>query len=128
MRKLAARWVPHLLSEDQKKRRVECLRQLLNDFEPNRPKRLCDIVTGDETWLWYYDIPNKRCNSAWVGHDGDRPVVLNKIFKAESDFSPIFFNTQGTVAIDILPEKTTINATYYTGVVLPKVVKEVCKI
>ena len=37
-----------------------------------------------------------------------------------------FFNAQGTVAIDILPEKTSINATYYTGVVLPKVVKEVC--
>ena len=125
MRKLAARWVPHLLSEDQKKRRVECLRQLLNDFEPNGPKRLCDIVTGDETWLWYYDIPNKRCNSAWVGHNGDRPVVLKQGFQSRKrPFFP-FFNTQGTVAIDILPEKTTINATYYTGVVLAKVVKEV---
>ena len=38
----------------------------------------------------------------------------------------IFFNAQGPTAVDILPEKTTINASYYTGVVLPKVVKEVC--
>ena len=43
MRKLTARWVPHLLSDDQKKRRVECSRHLLNDFEPNAPKRLCVI-------------------------------------------------------------------------------------
>lgn len=126
MRKLAARWVPHLLSEDQKKRRVECSRQLLKDFEPNGPKRLCDIVTGDETWLWFYGIPNKRCNRAWVGPDGDRPVVLRQGFQSRKRLFSIFFNAQGPTAVDILPEKTTINASYYTGVVLPKVVKEVC--
>ena len=38
MRKLAARWIPHLFSEDQKKRRVGCSRQLLNDFEPKWTK------------------------------------------------------------------------------------------
>ena len=90
MRKLAARWVPHLLSEDQKKRRVECSRQLLNDFEPNGPKRLCDIVTGDETWLWFYGIPNKRCNRAWVGPDGDRPVVLRQGFQSRKRLFSIF--------------------------------------
>ena len=126
MRKLAARWVPHLLSEEQKKRRVACSRQLLNDFEPNGPKRLCDIVTGDETWLMFYGIPNKRCNRAWVGPDGDRPVVLRPGFQSRKRLFSIFFNAQGTVAIDILPEKASITATYYTEVVLPKVVKEVC--
>ena len=126
MRKLAVRWVPHQLSDDRKKRRVECLRQLLNDFESNGQKRLCDIVTGDETWLWFYDIANKRCNTAWVGPDGDRPVALRQDFQSPKRLFSHFFNAQGTVAINILPEKTTINATYYTGVVLPKVVKEVC--
>ena len=32
MRNLAARWVPHLLTDEQKKRRVDCSRQLLRDF------------------------------------------------------------------------------------------------
>ena len=61
-----------------------------------------------------------------MGPDGDRPVVLRQGFQSRKQLLSIFFNAQGTVAIDILPEKTSINATYYTGVVLPKVVKEVC--
>ena len=47
MRKLAARWVPYLTSEDQKKHRVACSRKLLDEFEPNGPERLCDIMTRD---------------------------------------------------------------------------------
>lgn len=121
-----ARWVPHFLSEDFRKRRVECSCQLLNDFEPNGPKLLCDIVTDDETWLCFYGIPNKRCNKAWVGPDGDWPVLLRQDFQIRKRLFPICFNTQRTVPIEILPEKTTISATYYTGVVQPKVVKEVC--
>ena len=34
----------------------------------------------------------------------------------------IFFNSQGPVAVDIMPDKTTITATYYTTSVLPKVI------
>ena len=102
------------------------MRQSLIDYEPNGPKRLCDIVTGDETWLWCYGIPNKRGNRAWEGPDGDRPVLLRQDFQNRKRLFVHFFNTQRTVAIDILPENRTSNGTYYTGVLLPKVVKEVC--
>ena len=125
MRKLAARWVPHLLSDDQKKQRVACSRKLLDEFEPNGPNRLCDIVTGDESWLTFYGIPNKRCNRMWVGPDGDRPVVLRPGFQSRKQLFSAFFNRQGLVAIDILPEKSTIIASYYTQVVLPKVVGKI---
>ena len=125
MRKLAARWVPHLLSDDQKQQRVACSHKLLDEFEPNGPKRLCDLVTGDESWLTFYGIPNKRCNRIWVAPDGDRPVVLRPGFQSRKRLFSIFFTTQGLVAIDILPEKSTITASYYTQVVLPKVVGKI---
>ena len=127
MRNLAARWVPHLLTDEQKKRRVDCSRQLLRDFEPNCPKRLCDLVTGDETWINFYGISNKRCNRAWVGPDGDRPVVLWPGFQSRKRLFTVFFSTQGVVAIDILPAKTSVTATYYTEVVLRKVVEAICE-
>ena len=49
MRNLAATRVPYLLADEQEKWRVWYLRQLLNDFEPNVPKRLCEMVNGVET-------------------------------------------------------------------------------
>ena len=40
----------------------------------------------------------------------------------ERECSPLFFfNTQGPVVVDIMPDKATITATYYTTSVLPKV-------
>ena len=127
MKKMAARWVPHLLTDEQKKRRVDCSRNLLESFEPNGPKRLYDVVTGDETWITFYGIPNKRCNSAWVGPGGDRPTVLRPGFQSRKRLFTVFFNSSGLVALDILPEKTTVTAKYYTEVVLPKVEDSICE-
>ena len=45
LRKISARWVPHVLTPEQKKNRVSCARQLLDMFGPNGPKRISDIVT-----------------------------------------------------------------------------------
>lgn len=125
MRKLAARWLPHLLSDDQKKQWVACLRKLLHEFEPNRPKRLCDIVTGGHSWHAFYGIPNKRCNRIWFGPDGDRPLVPCTGFQRCKGLFSLFFNTQGLVAIDIVHEKSTITAFYCTQVVFLKVVRKV---
>ena len=77
----AARWVPHLLSDDQKQQRVACSHKLLFFLV--------------ESWLTFYGIPNKRCNRIWVGPDGDRPVVLRPGFQSRKRLFSIFFNTQG---------------------------------
>ena len=34
------------------------VKRMLNIFEPDGPKRLCDVVTADETWLSSYYISN----------------------------------------------------------------------
>lgn len=62
LRKISARWIPHVLTPKQKRNRVKCAQELLRMFELNGPKRLTDLVTGDETWITFYGIPNKRSN------------------------------------------------------------------
>ena len=61
----------------------------------------------------------------WVGPDGDRPVVLLAGFQSRRRLFSIFFNTQDLVAVEFLPEKSTLTASYHTQVALPKVVGKV---
>lgn len=113
LRKASARWVPYLLTDAQKQQRVHCSKQLFQMFGPDGPKRLCDVVTGDETSVNFYGIPNKRSNQMWVGAGDKRPVVLHPGFQSRKRRFTIFFDSSGLLVVDILPENTTLNATYY---------------
>jgi hypothetical protein len=45
---------------EEKKYRVSCAKHLLDMFESKGPKRISDIDTGDETWIYFYGIPKKN--------------------------------------------------------------------
>jgi histone-lysine N-methyltransferase SETMAR len=123
--KKCARWVPHQLSEEQKNQRVQMCQEWLAMFEPNGPKRLSDVVTGDECWISFFTMKDKRSNMVWLSEDEPRPEVLKTGFRSRKRMFTMFFNTQGPVAVDIMPEQSTITARYYTETVLPKVLQHV---
>ena len=121
--KRCCRWVPHMLSDKQCEERVRICRLWLQMFSENGPKRLSDVVTGDECWISYFTMKDKSSNMVWLTDDEPRPEVLKASFRSRKRMFTIFFNTQGVVAVDILPEKSTITAKYYTNVILPQVLK-----
>ena len=55
VRKRCARWVPHNLSEEQKRGSVNWCTHMLRKFDGGRSPHAWDIVTGDEAWLYQYD-------------------------------------------------------------------------
>ena len=61
-----ARWVPHQLSDDQKRERVSWCRIMCRVFDGGHSKRVFDIVTGDETWAYYFDPLTKMQSRVWV--------------------------------------------------------------
>ena len=128
LKKVCARWVPHILTEDQKRQRVLCARKLIQLLEPNGHKRREDVIAGDETWIYFYGIPNKRQNMMWVAEpteDEPRPVVARKGFQSKKRLFTIFFNCEGPVLVDMLPEKTTLTGTYYRQNILPGVIQDI---
>ena len=125
LKKVCARWVPHILTEDQKRQRVLCERKLIQLLEPNGHKRLEDVITGDETWIFFYGIPNKRQNMLWVAEDESIPVVARKGFQSRKRLFTIFFTCEGPVLVDILPEKTTLTGTYYRQNILLGVIQDI---
>ena len=39
--------------------------------------RLCDIVTGDESWIYYMQVQKKQMNLSWV-IAGEKPLAFVK--------------------------------------------------
>ena len=63
LRKVTSRWVPHQLTAEQKKERVKLCRENLAKFRA-ASWRLCDIITGDETWIYHRQIGHKSTNAS----------------------------------------------------------------
>jgi len=71
---------------------------------------------GDEIWCFAYDPETKQQSSEWVGEASSglkklkfqRSHIKNKLI--------IFFDSQGVVHKEFVPEGKAINAEYYKGV------------
>jgi hypothetical protein len=74
------------------------------------------IITGDESWCFAYDPKTKRQSSEWNGETSPWPKEL-KIQRSHIKIMLIiFFNSQGTVHKEPIPEGKTVNAEFYKGV------------
>ena len=62
LRKICARWVPHLLTDEQKQSRVRLASQVIEKYDKCDPRHLEEIVTGDETWIYHFQPDSKAKN------------------------------------------------------------------
>ena len=62
MRKIAPRWVPHIMSESEKHQRVNIARKLLKRYGEDGDEILQQILAIDETWIWSFK-PELKCQS-----------------------------------------------------------------
>ena len=62
VRKVNARWIPHLLTDEQKKTRVTMAKKLHKMYPKYSIKAFGNIVTGDETWVYYFEPKRKVAN------------------------------------------------------------------
>ena len=54
LRKICERWVPHLLTDEQKQSRVRPSSQVIEKYDKCDPRRLEEIVTDHETWIYHF--------------------------------------------------------------------------
>jgi len=67
MKKLCARWVPHLITADQIHTRMKISEQCLEHFNKNKTDFVCRFITMDETWIHHYDTPeSKQQSKQWT--------------------------------------------------------------
>ena len=117
MSKVSARWVPRLLTVDQKAHRVTSSSEFLSRYDAEGERFLNRIVTQDETWLWHYDPETKADSSVWKT-PGTPPPKKARVLRSGGKHMFVFFmDKQGMILIHRVPEGQTINATYYSKVI-----------
>ncbi|KAI6657848.1 Transposase [Oopsacas minuta] len=112
MWKVTARWVPKLLSKEQKHERVRVSKELLSRYKAEGDF-LDRIVTGDETWFHYYEPESKTQSKQWKRRDELVAIKVKAAIYAGKRMATAFWDREGIIHLDWLPEKTTINSDYH---------------
>ena len=79
VRKINARDIPHLLTDKQKKTRVTMAKHLLKMYPKYSKKAFDNIITGDETWVYYFEPKRKAANRIWATKNVRRPNIAKRI-------------------------------------------------
>ena len=82
MRKVCAKMVPKLLSDEQKERHKELCLDLLQRTE-NEPDLLNSIITCDETWIFTYDPETKRQSMQWKSTSSKTKKSTHESFEVQ---------------------------------------------
>ena len=123
VRKISVRWVPHLLTDEQKRQRVKVAKKLLQMFPKYDKKQFANVVTGDETWVHYFEPVRKVSNKIWATKPSKRPIIAKRSLSTKKVLYAIFFSGEG-VAIKVPVKKgKSITGKYYKDVVLKKLKK-----
>ncbi|GFR18327.1 histone-lysine N-methyltransferase SETMAR [Trichonephila clavata] len=64
-KKLCARWVPKMLTEEHKKKMMGFALDFLTRYAEAGDVFLDQIVTGDETWVYHYTPESKQQSMQW---------------------------------------------------------------
>ena len=108
MRKICAKMVPKLLNRGKKERRVHVCQDILEQLE-TEANMLKTLVTGDESWIFEYDLLTKRQSLKWKSALSPRPKKA-RVFKSKTKMMQIaFFDVHGIVHAEFLLQGQTIN-------------------
>jgi len=78
MKRVSAKFVPWLLTEDKKNDSLNVCYDLREQVR-NNPQILSKVVTGDETWCYGYDPEIKQASSQWKTPNFPKPKKARNV-------------------------------------------------
>ena len=115
MTKLSARWVPRLLTLDQKRVRMNISNALLAQFRRNKSEFWRRLITVDETWIHHYAPETKIQSKQWIAKGEPAPKKAKTAFSAGKVMATVFWDSHGVIFIDYLQKGKTITGAYYAS-------------
>ena len=71
------------------------------------------IITGNETWVYGYDLESKFQSSQWIHPKSPRSKKVRQVCSNVNVMLSCFFESRGIVHYKYAPERQTINKEYY---------------
>ena len=120
LRKVCTRWVPHLLTEEQKTQRLKCARKLLKTYKGCNCQAISNLPTGDETWVHMVEPQRRADNKQWKRKDKKRPCIDKRTISSKKMLYAVFFNSSGPVVQVPCPSGHTVTGRFYKNSVQKK--------
>ncbi|UYV66495.1 hypothetical protein LAZ67_4001877, partial [Cordylochernes scorpioides] len=115
MRRVAAKFVPKLPNCDQKQHRMNIANEMLDSVRDD-PNLLQRVITGDEAWVYGYDVETKAQSSQWKLPHEPRPKKARQVRSNVKVLLTVFFDCRDVVHHEFLPQGRTVNKEYYLQV------------
>ena len=82
--------------------------EIWNDVNDD-PDLLKKIITGDESWVYSYDVETKARSSQWKHTESPRPKKAHQVRSNVKVLLTVFFDYHGVVHQEFLPQGRTVN-------------------
>jgi hypothetical protein len=95
VRRVYEKFVSRVLTIEQKEPRLSVVTNLLQEAERDQ-NLMQDIITGDRTWVYGYDLETKRQSTQWESPKCPRPKKGRQV-PSKLKVVLIFFDMEGIV-------------------------------
>lgn len=115
MKCVAAKFVLHVLSDDQKANHLSVCQELKGQSEID-PDFYAKVITGDKSWCYGYNPETKQPFSQWKTVSSRRPKKSRQVRSHVKTTLICFFNIKGVVYHEFVPQCPKVNQHYYLEV------------
>jgi histone-lysine N-methyltransferase SETMAR len=102
MKKHCARWVPRLLTADQKRTCMKISEQCLERFNKNKTDFVRRFITMDETWIDHHTPESKQQSKQWTEPGCSAPKKTRSVPLAGKVMASVFWDAEGILFMIIL--------------------------
>jgi len=115
LRRVSANFVPCLLTAEQKDDCVSICTDL-HKWAQNDPKFMSSVITGDESWVYGYDLETKQMSSQWKTASSPRPKKARQMKSNVKTMLIAFLDIEGLVHHEYVPRGQTVHKKFYKTV------------
>ena len=115
MRRVSAKFVPRLLTAEQKDDSVSVCTDL-REHAQNDPNFMSSVITGDESWVYRCDLETKQVSSQCKTASSLRPKKARQVKSNVKTMLIAFFDIDGLVHHEYIPREHTLNKECYKTV------------